>query len=175
MDGFYPKAVTWGHVPEGTVPFACTEGPWACSGCSPPVGVGISCVVCLPQPDPRPSEELSHPVDEGRMVGPGTPPPAPPLSKTPLQTAAFHQGCRSQCDRLPEPFTPEAFCPWAAAEQAAWEVGWDVDWAAGAWKWAGLGAWMWAGRGGDLDMGGARGPECGRGRGAWTWEGPGGR
>lgn len=170
--------------------FACTEGPWARSGCSPPVGVGISCVVCLPQPDPRPSEELGHPVDNGRVVGPGTPPPAPPLSKTPLQTAAFHQGCRSQCDRPPEPFTPEAFCPWAAAEQAAWEVGLDVGGAGGPGRGRGRGTWTWEEPGG-LDVGGARGldvggavgpgrggaggPGCGRGRGSCTWEGPGGR
>lgn len=174
MDGFYPKAVTWGHVPEGTVSFACTDGPWAPSGCSPPVGVSISCVVCLPQPDPRPSEELGHPVDNGRVVGPGTPPPAPPLSKTPLQTAAFHQGCRSQCDRPPEPFTPEAFCPWAAAEQAAREVGLDVGGAGGTWTWeepAGLDV----GGARGLDVGGALGPGRGRGRGSCTWEGPGGR
>lgn len=47
--------------------------------------------------------------------------------------------CRSQCDSPPEPFTPEAFCPWAAAEQAAPEVGPDLDRAAGAWTWVGQG------------------------------------
>ena len=65
-------------------------------------------------------------------VGPGTPPPAPPLSKAPLQTAAFHRGRRSQCDRPSETFTPEAFCPWwAAAERVATQVGRGVGRAGG--------------------------------------------
>lgn len=115
-------------------------------------------------------------------VGPGTPPPAPPLSKAPLQTAAFHQGLRSQCDRPPEPFTPEAFCLWwVAAERVASEVGRGVGRGGGTGRGRGRGAWTWE-RPGGLDVGGAggtergrgRGPGRGRGRGHWTWAGPGG-
>ena len=63
--------------PEGTAPFARTEGPWARSGCSPPVGVGISCVIGLPEPNPWPSEELGHLVDDGGVGGTRDPAPRP--------------------------------------------------------------------------------------------------
>lgn len=89
------------------------------------------------------------------------PRPPPLLSLTPLQTAAFHRGCRSQCDSPPEPCTPEAFCPWAAAEQAAPEVGPDLDRAAGARRGRGRGGgWTWAGPGAGRGRGRGQGTAC---------------